>query len=44
MFATPRFPMEAAISSSVAKANVLFRMTPLEMLSFSWTYILQLEL
>ena len=44
IFVTPRFPRAVAISCSVAKANSLLLMTPLEMLNLSWAYVLHLEL
>ena len=42
IFVTPCFPMADAISTSVANANSLLLITPLEVLSFSCEYALHL--
>ena len=42
IFITPYFPRADAISSSVANANSLLPITPLEVLSFSCRYALHL--
>ena len=42
IFVTPCFPRADAISSSVANANSLLLITPLEVLSFSCGYALHL--